>query len=134
MLTELAPPAVANAKREGAATAGDDRQGAGGQGRPSSSSQPWDWAYYTEKVRKAKYDFDESQLKPVLRAEQRAAERRVLRRQPALRPHASRSAHDLPVYNPDVRVFDVFDADGKQLAIFSGRHVRAPDQAAAARG
>jgi peptidyl-dipeptidase Dcp len=64
MLGKLAPPAVANAKREGAALQAmiDKEQAARGQ--PTFALQPWDWAYYTEKVRAEKYNFDESQLKP----------------------------------------------------------------------
>ena len=104
------------------------------KGQPTFKLEPWDWAFYAEKVRKARYAFDETQLKPYLELEQRAAERRVLRRQPALRPDASRSAHDLPVYEPDVRVFDVFDKDGKQLAIFIADLYARAIQAAAARG
>ncbi|HET8942504.1 MAG TPA: M3 family metallopeptidase, partial [Rudaea sp.] len=64
MLSKLAPPAVANAKREGAALQAmiDKEQAAAG--KSSFQLEPWDWAYYTEKVRADKYNFDESQLKP----------------------------------------------------------------------
>src|SRR6185437_1600707 len=66
MLGKLAPPAVVNARREGAALqAMIDREQAA-RGEPSFQLAPWDWAYYTEKVRAAKYNFDESQLKPYL--------------------------------------------------------------------
>ncbi len=78
---------------------------------------PQDWAYYTDKVRAAKYAFDESQLKPyfelnnvVLKGVFYAANKEY--------GISFKERHDLPVYDPDVRVFDVFDADGKQLAIF----------------
>jgi len=76
-----------------------------------------DWAYYTDKVRAAKYAFDESQLKPyfemnnvVLNGVFYAAGKEY--------GLSFKERHDLPVYDPDVRTFDVFDADGKQLAIF----------------
>ena len=64
MLGQLAPAAVANAKREAADLQAmiDKEQAATGE--PTFQLEPWDWAYYTEKVRQAKYDFDESQLKP----------------------------------------------------------------------
>ncbi|HMA10466.1 MAG TPA: M3 family metallopeptidase, partial [Steroidobacteraceae bacterium] len=61
MLRQLAPAAVANAKREAAALqARIDRENGGFQ------LAPWDWAFYTEKVRAEQYAFDESQLKPYL--------------------------------------------------------------------
>jgi peptidyl-dipeptidase Dcp len=76
-----------------------------------------DWAYYTDKVRANKYAFDESQLKPyfelnnvVLNGVFYAANKEY--------GISFKERHDLPVYDPDVRVFDVIDADGKQLAIF----------------
>jgi peptidyl-dipeptidase Dcp len=76
-----------------------------------------DWAFYTDKVRANKYAFDESQLKPyfemnnvVLNGVFYAANKEY--------GISFKERHDLPVYDPDVRVFDVTDADGKQLAIF----------------
>jgi peptidyl-dipeptidase Dcp len=76
-----------------------------------------DWAFYTDKVRANKYAFDESQLKPyfelnnvVLNGVFYAANKEY--------GISFKERHDLPVYDPDVRVFDVIDADGKQLAIF----------------
>src|SRR5690606_16377220 len=66
MLGQLAPAAVANARREADKLQAmiDSEQKA--KGEASFKLEPWDWAYYTEKVRKAEYDFDESQLKPYL--------------------------------------------------------------------
>ena len=49
--------------------------------------EPWDWNFYSEQVRKAKYDMDESEIKAIFRAEQCPREWRVLRRNPALRDH-----------------------------------------------
>ena len=68
-------------------------------------------------MRKAKYDLDESQTKPYFELNNVLAERRLLRRAPALRHHLQ-GAHDIPVYNPDVQVYEVFDADGKPLALW----------------
>jgi peptidyl-dipeptidase Dcp len=66
MLGKLAPPAVANAKKEAADMQAiiDKEQAA--KGEPTFKLEPWDWAYYAEKVRQARYNFDESQLKPYL--------------------------------------------------------------------
>ncbi|RCS28870.1 M3 family peptidase [Rhodanobacter denitrificans] len=117
MLTRLAPPAVANAKREGAALQAmiDKEQAA--KGEPTFALQPWDWAYYTEKVRAQKYDFDESQLKPYLEMKN-VLENGVFYAAGQLYGLSFRQRTDLPVYNPDVLVYDVYNADGSQLAIF----------------
>ncbi len=117
MLSKLAPPAVANAKREGAALQAmiDKEQAA--KGTSSFQLEPWDWAYYTEKVRADKYNFDESQLKPYLEMKN-VLENGVFYAAGQLYGLTFKQRTDLPVYNPDVLVYDVFDADGKQLAIF----------------
>ena len=117
MLTQLAPPAVANAKREGADLQAmiDKEQAA--KGEPTFALQPWDWAFYTEKVRAAKYNFDESQLKPYLEMKN-VLENGVFYAAGQLYGLTFKQRTDLPVYHPDVIVYDVFDADGKQLAIF----------------
>jgi peptidyl-dipeptidase Dcp len=117
MLSRLAPAAVANAKREAADLQAmiDKEQAA--RGEPSFELQPWDWAYYTEKVRQAKYAFDESQLKPYLEMDN-VLKNGVFYAANQVYGLTFKERHDLPVYHEDVRVFDVFDKDGKQLAIF----------------
>ncbi|HEX7081520.1 MAG TPA: M3 family metallopeptidase [Gammaproteobacteria bacterium] len=117
MLAQLAPAAVANAMREGEALqAVIDREQAA-KGEPSFELEPWDWAYYTEKVRQAEYDFDEAALKPYLELNS-VLENGVFYAANQLYGIRFEERTDLPVYHPDVRVFDVFDADGSQLAIF----------------
>ncbi|HUH31702.1 MAG TPA: M3 family metallopeptidase, partial [Rhodanobacter sp.] len=117
MLTQLAPPAVANAKREGAALQAmiDKEQTA--KGEPKFQLAPWDWAYYTEKVRAEKYNFDESQLKPYFEMKN-VLENGVFYAAGQLYGLTFKQRTDLPVYNSDVLVYDVFNADGTQLAIF----------------
>ncbi|WEN15050.1 M3 family metallopeptidase [Rhodanobacter sp. AS-Z3] len=117
MLTRLAPPAVANAKREGAALQAmiDKEQAA--KGEPTFQLAAWDWAYYTEKVRAEKYNFDEGQLKPYLEMKN-VLEHGVFYAAGQLYGLSFKQRTDLPVYEPDVLVYDVYDADGKQLAIF----------------
>src|SRR6185437_4182069 len=117
MLDKLAPPAVANAKREGAALQAMIEREQAVKGEPTFQLQPWDWAYYTEKVRADKYNFDESQLKPYLEMKN-VLENGVFYAAGQLYGLTFRQRTDLPVYNPDVLVYDVVDADGKQLAIF----------------
>src|SRR3546814_2992828 len=66
MLGKLAPAAVANAKKEAADLQAMIDQEQAAKGETTFKLEPWDWAFYTETVRQAKYDFDESQLKPYL--------------------------------------------------------------------
>lgn len=117
MLRQLAPAAVANARREAAELQAmiDAEQQAAGQ--PGFELQPWDWAYYSEKVRQAKYNFDESQLKPYFEIT-RVLEDGVFFAATKEFGLTFKQRTDLPVYHPDVTVYDVFNEDGSQLAIF----------------
>ena len=82
---------------------------------PGEQLQPWDWWYYTEKLRKAKYDLNEEELKPYFELNN-------------VRNGAFQLAHelfginfekleDMPVYNPEVEVFKVTYADGSLVGI-----------------
>ena len=107
LLGELAQPAVNNARREGA----DLEKIAGG---PVTAA---DWDFYTDKVRAQRFAFDEKQLKPYFELDN-VLINGVFYAATKLYGITFKERRDLPVYNPDVRVFDVFDADGKQLSIF----------------
>jgi peptidyl-dipeptidase Dcp len=79
--------------------------------------EPWDWQFFAEAVRKAQYDFDESQLKPYFELD------RVLHDGVFFAAHelyglTFKERKDIPVYHPDVRVFEVFDADGSSMALW----------------
>ncbi len=76
-----------------------------------------DWQYYSEKVRKAEYDLDESQIKPYFELEH-VLQDGVFFAAHKLYGVTFKERKDLPVYHPDVRVFEVFDANGKSLALF----------------
>ena len=78
---------------------------------------PADWEYYAEKVRKAEYDLDASQIKPYFELEH-VLHDGVFFAANKLYGVTFRERKDLPVYQPDVRVFEVFDANGKSLALF----------------
>src|SRR5690606_35794863 len=112
MLGRLAPAAVANARREGAALQAMIAREGG-----NFELAPWDWAYYTEKVRAAEYAFDESQLKPYLELTN-VLEKGVFFAANRLYGLTFERRDDLPVYHPDVTVYEVFDADGERLAFF----------------
>ncbi|MBK6800677.1 MAG: M3 family metallopeptidase [Novosphingobium sp.] len=79
--------------------------------------QPWDWDFYAEKVRKAKYDIDESQVKPYFEITN-VLENGVFFAAGQLYGLTFRKRTDLPVYHPDVTVYTVYDADGSELALF----------------
>ena len=117
MLRKLAPAAVANARREAAELQKMIDQEQAARGEPSFQLEPWDWAFYAEKVRKARYDFDESQLKPYFELKN-VLENGVFYAANQLYGISFKERTDLPRYHPDTWVYDVFDADGSQLAIF----------------
>ena len=77
----------------------------------------WDWDFYAEKVRRERYAFDESQLKPYLELD-RVLKDGVFFAATRLFGITFRERRALPVYEPTVRVFDVLEADGTPLAIF----------------
>ena len=78
---------------------------------------PADWEYYAEKVRKAEYDLDESEVKQYFELEH-VLQDGVFFAANKLYGITFKERKDLPVYQPDVRVFEVFDANGKSLALF----------------
>ena len=117
MLGKLAPAAVANAKREAADLQAMIDQEQKAKGQPTFALEPWDWAFYTEKVRAAKYDFDESQLKPYFEMKN-VLENGVFFAANQLYGLTFKERTDLPKYHADTWTYDVFNADGSQLAIF----------------
>ncbi len=78
--------------------------------------QPWDWNFYAEQVRKAKYDLDESQVKPYFELH-RVLTDGVFYAANQLYGITFKPRTDIPVYQPDVFVYEVFDVDGKPLAL-----------------
>lgn len=116
MLAQLAPAAVANAKVEAAELQAmiDSEQKA--KGEPTFPLQAWDWAYYSEKVRQAKYDFDEAQLKPYLEMNN-VLEKGMFFAAEKLYGLKFKRRTDLPTYHPDVSVYEIFNEDGSQLAL-----------------
>jgi peptidyl-dipeptidase Dcp len=79
--------------------------------------EPWDWNFYAEQVRKAKYDLDENQIKPYFELDN-VLQNGVFYAANQLYGLTFKERKDIPVYQPDVRVFEVFDKDGKSLALF----------------
>ncbi len=117
LLSQLAPAAALNARNEAQAIQEVIDAEAKAAGTPSFKVEPWDWAFYSEKVRKAKYAFDEAQVRPYLELD-RVLKDGVFYAASQLYGITFRERRDLPVYHPDVRVFEIFDADGAPLALF----------------
>ncbi|MCE4552951.1 M3 family metallopeptidase [Roseateles cellulosilyticus] len=117
LLRKLAPAAVASARQEAAELQKFIDSDQAAKGQPGFALQAWDWSYYAEKLRSARYGFDESQLKPYLEITS-VLERGVFFAAQQLYGITFKRRTDLPVYRDDVRVYDVFDTNGKQLAIF----------------
>jgi len=111
-LSSLAPKALSNAKKEAA-----DLQKMidveGGEFQLAS----WDWDYYTEKVRADRYSFDASQLNPYFEMDN-VLQNGVFFAANQLFGITFKERFDLPVYQGDVRVFEVFNEDGSTLALF----------------
>jgi peptidyl-dipeptidase Dcp len=78
-----------------------------------------DWEYYADQVRKAEYDLDESQVKPYFELD-RVLHDGVFYAASQLYGITFKERKDIPVYQPDVRVFEVFDADGTSMALYYG--------------
>lgn len=112
MLSGLVPAAVARAKSEAT-----DIQALIDQQKGGFKLQPWDWNFYAEQVRKQKYDLDENQIKPYFELNN-VLENGVFYAANQLYGLTFKERKDLPVYNPDVRVFTVYDKDGSVLGLF----------------
>ena len=111
-MDELAAKAVADAAREQSdIQALIDAQGGG------FNVKPWDWDFHAEQVRKAKYDLDEAELQPYFELNS-ALRNGVFYAATQLFGITFQERHDLPVYAPDVSVFEIFNADGSHLALF----------------
>ena len=111
-LAELAPPTVANARREAA----DLQQMIDDSGEDFTLAA-WDWAYYTEILRAERFDFDESQLRPYFELDN-VLLRGIFFSAEQLFGISFDERLDLPVYQEDVRVFEVFDVTGETLGLF----------------
>lgn len=79
----------------------------------------WDWLYYGEQVRRAKFAIDEAQLKPYF-ALDRVLEDGVFWTANQLFGIRFVERFDIPLYHPDVRVWEIFDANGEGMALFYG--------------
>src|SRR3974390_1900394 len=112
LMTDLAPASTAKARDEAArmqALIDKDQRG--------FKLQPWDWQFYAEQVRKSDYDLDESAIRPYFELD-RVLRDGVFYAANQLYGLTFKERKDIPVYQADVRVFEVFDAEGSSLALF----------------
>ena len=112
ILDDLAPKAVAKAKAEA-----DDIQAMIKQEGGDFTLQPWDWAYYAEKVRAAKYDLDESQVKPYFELN-RVLDDGLFFAMQRLYGITVKPRADLPVWHADVKAYEIFNEDGSSVGLF----------------
>ncbi|MBR2194756.1 MAG: M3 family metallopeptidase [Salinivirgaceae bacterium] len=106
-------PSLAQAKKEAAEL--QKLMDAEGRGE---KLEPWDWWFYAEKLRRKKYNLDEEALKPYFKLEN--VRQGVFDLATKLYGLKFEKLSGMPVYNPDVEVFKVMDADGSLLGIFYG--------------
>jgi len=111
-MRNIVPAATARAEREA-----KDIQAVIDQQKGDFKVAAWDWQFYAEQVRKAKYDLDESQIKPYFELDN-VLNNGVFYAANLLYGISFKERKDIPDYQPDVRVYEVFDKDGKSLALF----------------
>ena len=116
-MQQLVPAATARARAEAADIQAQIDRDQAALKQPAFKLQPWDWNFYAEQVRKAKYDLDENQIKPYFELNN-VLQNGVFYAANQLYGLTFKERHDIPVYQPDVRVFEVFDHNGKSLALF----------------
>lgn len=112
LMNQIATPAVETARREA-----KDIQDLIDQQKEGFKVEPWDWNFYAEQVRKAKFDLDESEIKPYFEITT-VLEKGVFFAAEKFYGLTFKKRTDLPVYHPDVVTYEVFDHDGKSIAIY----------------
>ncbi|KZB85965.1 M3 family metallopeptidase [Amycolatopsis regifaucium] len=112
LLERLAPVAVANAKAEA-----EELQRYLEADIPGAILRPWDWAFYAERVRKDRFEVDTAALRPYFELN-RVLTDGVFFAASKLYGLSFTERDDLPKYHPEVRIFEVFDADGAGLGLF----------------
>ncbi len=112
LMKQLAKPAVEQAKKEQA----EIQELIKSQGG-NFNVEPWDWNFYAEQVRKAKFDLDENEIKPYFEVNT-VLEKGVFYAAEKFFGLTFKKRTDLPVYHPDVVTYEVFDHTGKSIALY----------------
>jgi peptidyl-dipeptidase Dcp len=116
MLGQLGPAALLKAKNEAADIKKLMDAQAAAAGIKPFELQPWDWAFYAQQARKARFNFDDAQVKPYFEIE-RVIRDGAFHAAQMLYGITFKERTDLPVYHPDVRVYEVFNEDGSALGL-----------------
>ena len=111
LMTKIWPKAVARVREEVA-----DMQAIADQAKTGIRIESWDYRYYAEKVRKAKYDLDFNQVKPYLQLDKLVDG--MLWASTELFGLQYRQVENIPVFHPDVQVWEVLDSAGQHLGLF----------------
>jgi len=123
-MDDVVPAATARATAEGNdIQALIDKQAADAKQNAGFKLEPYDWEFYSEQVRKAKYDLNEEEVKPYFEL-WNVLENGVFYAATQLYGITFKRRTDLPVYDPEMRVYEVFDADGKPLALWYGDYFK----------
>ena len=112
LLTDMVPAASAKARGEA-----QKMQALIDKEHGGFKLEPWDWQYYAEQVRKAEYALDDAQIRPYFELN-RVLEDGIFYAANQLYGLSFKERNDIPVYNPDVRVFEVFDSDGSSIGLW----------------
>jgi peptidyl-dipeptidase Dcp len=113
----VGPVAVANARREGATLQAMINARAADSGEAPFELASWDWAYYTDKVRQQRFDFDDAEVRPYFEM-RNVLVNGVFYSAEKLFGITFVERPDLPSYHPDTTVWEVFDADGEGMGLF----------------
>ena len=111
LMMKVWPKAVARVKEEVA-----DMQKIADEAGAGITIEPWDYRYYSEKVRKAKYDLDFNQVKPYMQMEK--LREGMMWAASEVYGFKYKQVYDIPVFHPDVRVWEVMDADGEHVGLW----------------
>ena len=111
-MAQLIPPTRAEAAKEA-----KELQAMIDKEKKPFKLEPWDWGLYAERLRKAKYDVSDEEVKPYFELDS-VLKNGLFYAANKLYGLTFRERHDIPVYQKDVRVFDVFDKDGSELGLF----------------
>ncbi len=110
-MRQLATPLAVEQKREAAELQALVKQEGG-----DFTLQPWDWDFYSEKLRKARYDLNQDELKPYFEIT-KVLENGVFEAARQMYGLTFKKRTDIPVYHPDVTVYEVFEANGQPLGL-----------------
>jgi peptidyl-dipeptidase Dcp len=130
-LDALVPPAKARAAAEAADRQAMIDKDQKALGKPSFKLEPWDWEYYGQQVQKAKYDLDQSEVRPYFEMKD-VLVNGVFYAAHQLYGISFKQRTDLPVWNPDVLVYEVYNTDGKPLGLFYADYFKRDNKAGGA--